>query len=193
VDHGIIGRGISSFATTTVATASEGMVRTMAGPAGCMHPDATTDLPSATTSAATDSATTFAVADSGTTLEVADSGMIFAVADSGTDSPAPIATAAADDPLACRGSQSRPKIGAPPLSPASRFDVNGRCRRTAAPGARELGQPETPAIVESVASYPLRICLTRAIASSTACSGLMPSVTMRWIALAQTSSCQTRS
>ena len=36
--------------------------------------------------------------------------------------------------------------------------------------------------------YSLRICLIRAIASSTACSGLMPSVTMRWIAFAQTRS-----
>ena len=34
----------------------------------------------------------------------------------------------------------------------------------------------------------LRICLIRTIASSTACSGLMPSVTMRWIAFAQTRS-----
>ena len=34
-------------------------------------------------------------------------------------------------------------------------------------------------------SYSLRICLIRAIASSTACSGLMPSVTMRWIAFSQ--------
>jgi hypothetical protein len=33
--------------------------------------------------------------------------------------------------------------------------------------------------------YSLRICLMRAIASSTACSGLMPSVTMRWTAFAQ--------
>jgi hypothetical protein len=33
--------------------------------------------------------------------------------------------------------------------------------------------------------HSLRICLIRAIASSTACSGLMPSVTMRWIAFAQ--------
>ena len=33
----------------------------------------------------------------------------------------------------------------------------------------------------------------RAIASSTACSGLMPSVTTRWTALPQTFSCQIRS
>jgi hypothetical protein len=32
--------------------------------------------------------------------------------------------------------------------------------------------------------YSLKICLTRAIASSTACSGVMPSVTTRWIAFA---------
>ena len=40
----------------------------------------------------------------------------------------------------------------------------------------------------SVAGYSLRSCLIRAIASSTACSGVMPSVTMRWIAFAQTRS-----
>ena len=33
----------------------------------------------------------------------------------------------------------------------------------------------------------------RAIASSTACSGLMPSAATRWIAFAQTNSCQTAS
>ena len=33
----------------------------------------------------------------------------------------------------------------------------------------------------------------RAIASSTACSGLMPSAATRWTAFAQTSSCQTKS
>ena len=42
-------------------------------------------------------------------------------------------------------------------------------------------------------AYSLRICLMRAIASSTACSGLMPSAATRWIAFAQTYSCQTRS
>ena len=36
--------------------------------------------------------------------------------------------------------------------------------------------------------YSLRICLIRAIASSTACSGLMPSVTTRWTAFSQTAS-----
>src|SRR5262245_49584090 len=36
--------------------------------------------------------------------------------------------------------------------------------------------------------HSARISLTRAIASSTACSGLMPSVTTRWIAFAQTNS-----
>jgi hypothetical protein len=34
--------------------------------------------------------------------------------------------------------------------------------------------------------YSLRICLIRAIASSTACSGLMPSAATRWTALPQT-------
>ena len=41
--------------------------------------------------------------------------------------------------------------------------------------------------------YSLRICLIRAIASSTACSGLMPSVATRWIAFPQMNSCQTAS
>ena len=36
--------------------------------------------------------------------------------------------------------------------------------------------------------YSLRICLMRAIASSTACSGLMPSAATRWTASAQTCS-----
>ena len=35
-------------------------------------------------------------------------------------------------------------------------------------------------------AHSLRICLIRAIASSTACSGLMPSVATRWTAFAQT-------
>ena len=42
-------------------------------------------------------------------------------------------------------------------------------------------------------AHSARICLMRAIASSTACSGLMPSATTRWIALAQTHSLLTRS
>ena len=37
-------------------------------------------------------------------------------------------------------------------------------------------------------TYSLRICLIRAIASSTACSGLTPSAATRWIALDQTRS-----
>ncbi|MCE3247355.1 MAG: hypothetical protein K0R41_1180 [Geminicoccaceae bacterium] len=39
-----------------------------------------------------------------------------------------------------------------------------------------------------MANYSLRICLIRRIASSTACSGVIPSVTTRWIAVAQTNS-----
>ena len=37
-------------------------------------------------------------------------------------------------------------------------------------------------------AHSARICLMRAIASSTACSGLMPSAATRWIAFAQTRS-----
>ncbi len=41
------------------------------------------------------------------------------------------------------------------------------------------------------AGYSLRSCFTRAIASSTACSGLRPLTTTRWIAFGQTCSCST--
>ena len=53
----------------------------------------------------------------------------------------------------------------------------------------------SPQIAKWVGDEPLRcrhsarICLIRAIASSTACSGLMPSAATRWIAFAQTCSC----
>jgi hypothetical protein len=41
------------------------------------------------------------------------------------------------------------------------------------------------------AGYSLRICLMRAIASSTPCSGVMPSLTTWWISLPQTCSAST--
>jgi hypothetical protein len=41
--------------------------------------------------------------------------------------------------------------------------------------------------------HSARICLIRAIASSTACSGVIPSVTTRWTAFSQTPSVLTRS
>ena len=69
--------------------------------------------------------------------------------------------------------------------------------RSAALGAeRRIGRA---AAARTTGDQPLhgsslrRICLIRAIASSTACSGLMPSATTRWTALPQTCSCQTRS
>ena len=48
--------------------------------------------------------------------------------------------------------------------------------------------PGSPEVWPRSVRYSLRICLMRAIAWSTACSGLMPSATMRWIAFAQTCS-----
>jgi hypothetical protein len=49
--------------------------------------------------------------------------------------------------------------------------------------------PANPCYGKAV--YSLRICFTRAIASSAACSGVRPSVTMWWIAFGQTPSAST--
>jgi hypothetical protein len=108
MDHGMTARGISSSATMTGATASGRPARATAGPVGCMAPDATTDLPSATTSEATDSATTLAEADSG------------------TDSPAPTATAAGDDSWPAEAHKRPQKRAAPPAG--NKIDIKGSWR-----------------------------------------------------------------
>jgi hypothetical protein len=64
-------------------------------------------------------------------------------------------------------------------------------------GPRLIARTEPGALTSGpaayIVAYSLRICLMRAIASSTACSGLMPSTAMRWTAFAHVRSCQIES
>ena len=62
-------------------------------------------------------------------------------------------------------------------------------RSEKASSAPHRGLPKGGAMHLNV--YSLRICLMRTIASSTACSGLMPSAATRWTAFAQIRSFQT--
>ena len=89
--------------------------------------------------------------------------------------PAALSARSYHDAGACRKDcgQRHPGTRPAPVSPGIRMGIK--------PWSEGTGCAESR-------SYSLRICLIRAIASSTACAGLMPSATTLWTALPQTRS-----